>query len=131
MDAVFKNMRIAIPSEDGNGLESNVSMHFGRCKYYTFIDIEDGKIKGTEVVKVPFEEHGYGDLPNFVKKNGANLVIAYGMGARAIDYFNELGIDVITGVSGKIKDVIKKFLEGTLSIDERWKERGDFGLHEH
>ena len=124
-------MRIAIPSENEKGLESDVSMHFGRCRYYTFIDIENGKVKGIEVVKVPFEEHGYGDLPNFVKKHGANLVIAYGMGARAMDYFNQLGIDVITGVRGKIKDVVEKFINGMLSIDENWREHGDFGEHEH
>lgn len=124
-------MRIAIPSENDNGLESNISMHFGRCKYYTFVDIADKEIKNVEVVKVPYEEHGYGDLPNFVKQHGGNIVIAYGIGARAINYFNQIGIDVITGVSGKIKDIVKSFIEGTLSIDEKWKEKGEFRKHEY
>jgi len=124
-------MKIAIPSESGEGMESMISMHFGKCKYYTFIEIEDDEIKNVEVVKVPFEEHGYGDLPEFVKKHGADLVIAYGMGRRAMDYFNKLGIDVITGVKGKIKDVVEKFLEGNLFIDLDWKKHGDFEKHEH
>ncbi|MCD6474049.1 MAG: NifB/NifX family molybdenum-iron cluster-binding protein [Thermoplasmata archaeon] len=124
-------MKIAIPSEDEKGLESEISMHFGRCRYYTFIEIEDGELKNVEVVKVSFEEHGYGELPEFIKKHGANLVIAYGMGERAIDYFNNLGIDVITGVKGKIKEVVEKFVEGKLFIDANWKNSGEFGKHEH
>jgi len=106
-------------------------MHFGRCKYYTFIDIEGKEIKNVEVIKVPYEEHGYGDLPNFVKEHGGKIVMAYGIGQRAIEFFNELGIDVITGVKGKIKDVIYNFINGTIEIDEKWKEHGDFGQHEH
>jgi len=122
-------LRIAIPSEDDRGMDSSIAMHFGRCKYYTFIDLEGNEIKGVEVVKVPYEEHGYGDLPNFVKEHGGNIVIAYGIGQRAIDYFNELGIDVIRGVRGKIKDVIQSFINGTIEIDEKWKEHGDFRRH--
>ena len=123
-------LRIAIPSEDSRGMDSNVAMHFGRCKYYTFIDIEGKEIKNVEVIRIPSEEHGYGDLPNFVKSHGGKIVIAYGMGSRAIEYFNELGIDVIIGARGKIKDVIQKFLNGSLEVDKEWKEHGDFG-HTH
>ena len=38
-------MRIATPSVDDRGLESEVSMHFGHAQYYTFVDVEDEEIK--------------------------------------------------------------------------------------
>lgn len=123
-------MRIAIPSEE-NGMESKISMHFGRCRYYAFVDIEDGKIKNVEFVETPFKEHGYSDIPNFVKNRGANLVIVYGIGERAIEYFNEIGVDVIAGVNGKISDIVSRFMEGKLNIDLNWKSHGDFRKHEH
>ncbi len=50
-------MRIAIPAEDNRGLESNVSRHFGRAKYFVFVDVEEGKTENAEVVEVPFDEH--------------------------------------------------------------------------
>jgi len=124
-------MRIAIPSLDDRGIEGEISMHFGRSPYYTFVDIEDGEIKNIEVFPISYENHKVGELPNFVKEHGGEIVIAYGMGQRAVDFFNQLGIEVITGAVGKIKDIIKDFIKGNLSIDKSWKEHGDFKKHEH
>ena len=124
-------MRIAIPSVDDRGLESEVSQHFGRSRYYTFVDIEGGEIKQVEAKALNTEGHGPGDLPNFVKQHGGEVVVAYGMGSRAVDFFNQLGIKVITGAHGRISDVIQALLENRLIVDEEWKEHGDFGKHEH
>ncbi len=116
-------MRVAIPSINDGGLDSEVSDHFGRSPYYTFVDIEDGEIKNVEVLPVPFEEHGPGDLPNFVKEHGGEVVIAYGMGHRAVDFFQQLGIDVVTGAEGRIRDVIEAFIHNMLEVDPYWKEK--------
>jgi len=123
-------MIIAIPSTGPEGLDSEVSMHFGRAPYYTFVEVENGEIKNVKSVPVPFAEHGPGDIPRFIKENGGDVVIAYGMGGRAVDFFNQLGIDVILGVRGKVGDVVKTFLEGNLNVDRNWREKGDFG-HKH
>ncbi len=123
-------MIIAIPSMGPEGLDSEVSMHFGRAPYYTFVEVENGEIKNVKSVPVPFAEHGPGDIPRFIKENGGDIVIAYGMGRRAVDFFNQLGIDVILGVRGKVGDVVKAFLEGNLNVDRDWREKGDFG-HRH
>ncbi len=122
IDMVMK-MRIAIPAEDNRGLESNVSGHFGRAKYFVFVDIEDNEIKGHEVVEVPFEEHGPGDLPGFVKEHGGEVVLAYGMGRKALSYFNDFGIAVVTGAYGPIKDIVKAFIEQVLEVDPNWREK--------
>jgi len=116
-------MRIAIPAEDNRGLESNVSRHFGRAEYFVFVDVEEGKTKNVEVVEVPFDEHSPGDLPNFIKEHNAEVVLAYGMGRRAIEYFNQLGIEVVTGAYGKIKDVVEAFIHQVLEVDPYWKEK--------
>ena len=123
-------MRIAIPCANNNGLDSEISMHFGKSPYYAFIDIEDNKIKNVEIVPVPFANHGPGDLPNFVKQNRGEIVIAYGMGGRAVDFFNQLGIKVITGVKGKVGEIIDDFLKNKLKIDSNWKSKEEFGQHE-
>jgi predicted Fe-Mo cluster-binding NifX family protein len=90
-------MRIALPLDEDLGLESLVSGHFGRAQYFAFVDIENNEIKGVEIVPVPFEEHGPRDLPNFIKEHGAEVVIVYGMGRKAMEYFNQFGITVVTG----------------------------------
>ncbi|HIC98883.1 MAG TPA: hypothetical protein EYP08_04385, partial [Pyrodictiaceae archaeon] len=42
---------------------------------------------------------------------------AYGMGRRAMAYFQSLGIQVVTGAYGKISDVIEAFMNQALKID--------------
>jgi len=121
--SMVKPMRLAIPSDDDRGLEGFVSEHFGRAKYFVFVDVEDGEVKGVEVVAVPFEEHGPGDLPRFVKEHGGDVVLAYGMGQKAIAFFNQLGITVVTGAYGRIRDVVDAFVRQVLEVDPHWRER--------
>jgi len=123
-------MRIAIPCNNDEGLESEISMHFGRSPYYTFVDIDNNEIKNVEVVPVPFADHGPGDLPNFVKQNRGEVVIAYGMGGRAVDFFNQLGIKIVTGAQGSVKEIVDAFLKDRLNIDMDWKSKEEFGHHE-
>jgi predicted Fe-Mo cluster-binding NifX family protein len=116
-------MRIALPVDEDLGLESPMSGHFGRAKYFAFVDVENNEVKGVEVVPAPFEEHDPGDLPNFIRKHGAEVVIVYGMGRKTMEYFNQFGITVVTGAYGKVGDVVKAFIEQVLEVDPHWKEK--------
>ncbi len=104
-------MRYAI-AKDGD----TVSAHFGRCLEYAIVDIENGQITGEKTVNNPGHEPGA--IPSFLNSHQANVVIAGGMGARAIQFFKEFGIDTIVGVSGSISSVIKDLAEGTLKSGE-------------
>jgi predicted Fe-Mo cluster-binding NifX family protein len=107
--------KIALASEDGSGLEGSLSAHFGRCPFYTFVNVERDRILGFEVVKNPyFPNHQPGVIPQFIHSQKANVMIAGGMGPRAIDFFNQLGIDVATGAQGKVGDVVEAYLRGEI-----------------
>jgi len=108
--------RIAIAAEDGQGLEANVSAHFGRCPYYTMIEVESGTVVLSYKVENPFyDTHGQpGQVPDFIRDQGAHVIIAGGMGQRAVEFFSEFSIEVVTGAQGQIKNVIEAYLEGTL-----------------
>ncbi len=107
--------RIALASEDGHGLEGIISAHFGRCPYYTLVNVEGDQILGFEVVKNPyFPNHQPGVIPQFIHSQKAHVMIAGGMGPRAIDFFNQFGIDVATGVRGKVRDVVEAYLRGEI-----------------
>ncbi len=125
----MKIVRLSIPSADDRELESFVSEHFGRAPFYTFIDVSDnGKILNVEVVPVHFSDHGPGDIPYWVREQGGNIVLAQGIGRKAVDFFNQLGIKVIKGVTGKVEDVVKGYLSGTLvTIEWEGGHHGDCG----
>ncbi|TKJ23198.1 MAG: dinitrogenase iron-molybdenum cofactor [Promethearchaeota archaeon Loki_b32] len=104
-------MKIAISTESGN-----VCAHFGRAPEFTFVTIEDNQVLKKEVLQNP--GHSVGSIPQFVNQQGAKYMIAGGMGHRAEAFFSQYGIEVIVGISGKIDDVIKKILDGTLERGE-------------
>ena len=109
-------MKIALAADDDRGVEAVLSHHFGRCPYYILVDIEGEEIKDVKAAQNPFYgSHGEpGEVPNFIRGLGAEVIIAGGMGPRAIGFFSEFGIQAITGGSGMVKDVIKAYLSGEL-----------------
>ena len=104
-------MKIAISTDSGN-----VCAHFGRAPEFTFVTIENDQVIEKKVLQNP--GHSVGSIPQFVNQQGANFMIAGGMGRRAEAFFNQYGIEVIVGVTGRIDDVIKKILDGTLEGGE-------------
>jgi predicted Fe-Mo cluster-binding NifX family protein len=105
--------RIAFTSEENTGLNAQMSMHFGRCPYYIIVDVEGKEIKKVEAVANPyFNNHTPGVVPQFINELKANVIIAGGMGPRAVDMFQGFGIEVATGVDGKVENVLKAYLEG-------------------
>jgi predicted Fe-Mo cluster-binding NifX family protein len=115
-------MRIAFASEDKMGLSGEVSAHFGRCPYYTFLEVEDGKVKKWEVLDNPYHgNHAPGKVPEFIHSCKADVIIAGGMGPRAIDFFDGYGIEAVTGAFGNIEETLNAYLQGEL--------RGAGGCH--
>jgi predicted Fe-Mo cluster-binding NifX family protein len=105
--------RIAFSCEDENGLNSEMSMHFGRCPFFTLVDVEEGKLTNAQVVNNPaFENHVPGAVPEFIRDQNVNMMIAGGMGPKAVNMFNDFGIEVATGVGGKVEKVLAAYLEG-------------------
>ncbi|NCB32230.1 MAG: hypothetical protein EOM66_12590 [Clostridia bacterium] len=89
-------MRYAI-AKDGD----QVSAHFGRCAEYLLVDIENGQITKETLVNNPGHEPGA--IPNFLKSHQADVVIAGGMGARAIQFFNDHRTTRFSFFMGEIK----------------------------
>lgn len=54
---------------------------------------------------VPNPGHRPGFLPNFLADNGAEVIIAGGMGGGAVDIFNERNVEVIVGAQGDAKEL--------------------------
>lgn len=104
-------MRIAIPVTAGK-----LSPHFGHCEEFALIDVdqEKGLILGRETLPAP--EHQPGLLPQWLADQGASLIIASGIGGRAIDLFNAHQIDVLAGAPIEDPDYLTvTFLNGSLS----------------
>jgi len=109
-------MRIAVSSDNDRGLESSVSHHFGRCPFFTLVDIENGSIGSVETVENPFfSSHAPGQVPSFIRKLKAEVMLSGGMGRRAIAMFQEYGIGCATGAMTTVDKAVADFIAGRLS----------------
>jgi predicted Fe-Mo cluster-binding NifX family protein len=107
--------RVAISADDDRGLDSVVSPHFGRCPYYVFVDLEDREVQQVNAVENPYYGHHQpGQVPAFIEGQGANVMLAGGMGRRAIGLFQQCGIEAVTGATGSVRHALEQYLGGAL-----------------
>jgi len=105
-------MRIAVPTYDGE-----LCMHFGHSENFFFIDIEDEEKKNVESSTPP--SHAPGVLPKWLHEQGADIIIASGMGSRAQGLFVENGINVVVGAPIlKPEELAKLYISGELKLDD-------------
>lgn len=110
-------MRISVASEDQQGLDAQVGMHFGRCPFFTFVNVEGHEIQQVEVVANPFyTTHQPGQVPGFIHQQGGQMMIAGGMGGRAVSFFEQFGIQAFTGSMGTVKEAVELALGGELDV---------------
>jgi len=91
---------------------SNITGHFGHCENF-MVFTTDGKTV-TDAVSIPNPGHRPGFLPNYLHGIGVNVIISGGMGGGAVDIFNELNIEVITGATCDARTAAENYLSGLL-----------------
>jgi predicted Fe-Mo cluster-binding NifX family protein len=108
----MKTMKIAIPTADGV-----LCPHFGHCERFIMLTAEDGNIVSNVSLDPPPHEPGV--LPRWLAQQGANVVIAGGMGMRAQELFRMQGITVVVGApSFEPEALVRQFLDGSLQNGE-------------
>ncbi len=129
-------MLIALPVMGNDGMDVEVSEHFGHAPFFAFVEVENGKISSVEFNENPFENnHLQGSVPNFLIQRGVNVLIAGSMGQRAYEIFMQNGIDVYPYAEGTLKMAIESYLSGSPKHDytgdrARDHEGGCAGDHE-
>jgi predicted Fe-Mo cluster-binding NifX family protein len=101
-------MKFAIPLVAGK-----LAAHFGHCQKFALVDVEDNQMKSKEILVPPPHEPGV--LPKWLHDQGTDVIIAGGMGARALDLFAQNNIKVIVGAAALTpEELVKQYLENTL-----------------
>jgi predicted Fe-Mo cluster-binding NifX family protein len=109
-------MRVAISADSREGLDSVVSPHFGRCPYFVLVDLDGQSVTAVDAMDNPFyAQHQPGQVPGFIHQQGANVMLTGGMGGRAISFFEQYGIEAVTGASGTVRHALNVFLGGGLT----------------
>jgi len=107
-------MRLAIPVESSEELNSKVYGHFGSAPYYAIYDADSGNF---EILKSENDHRVHGNCQpiSLLSIKGVNAIVCGGMGVRAIGRLGEMSIKVyFCGDSITVSDVIQKWKENQL-----------------
>ncbi len=114
-------LKVAVPVVDGR-----LSMHFGHCERFAFFEVDEERKSIVRQEMVPAPPHQPGFLPSWMASHKVDMVIAGGMGHRAITLFSQYGITVITGAPPEDPEaVVKAYFTGTLQRGENLCSHGD------
>ena len=109
-----KIMKIVIPSA-----YEKLCGHFGHCEYFTFVEVNSESKEILNIEKKVPEERISCQSANWIASQGANVVLAGGMGGRPMAIFAQNGVKIIAGCPELgIEEVVKQYLNNTLLTGE-------------
>jgi len=111
------SQRIAVAIEE-SGTNEIVAEHFVRCSQFNVCELDDQKkISKKEIYFNPLsgEHNGACQLPAYVKQFNVDIIIAGGMGQKAVSNFQSYGIKVITAPGLMYEEALSLFINGKLS----------------
>ncbi len=104
-------MKIAISSQ-GNNLDAQVDPRFGRCAYFIFVDTDTMEFEAEENSNVSAMGGAGIQSAQIVVNKGAQALLTGSCGPNAFRTLQTAGIQVITGVSGAVKNAIEQYKNG-------------------
>lgn len=104
-------MKIVV-SSSANNLEAPLDPRFGRCPYLLIIDTDTMQF---EAVANAAAEAGGGagiQTAQVIADKGAKAVITGNVGPNAFKALSAVGVEIITGAAGSVREVVEKFKLG-------------------
>jgi predicted Fe-Mo cluster-binding NifX family protein len=120
-------MRIGIPILEDQGLNSQISGHFGQAPYFMIVEVnmnpqKKGVIRdqdidslGVALSVIPsLTEHACGSLVDVLLKNKVEILLVEGIGGRPFELFKQNNVKIFTGAFGSVKEIVRDFLNHML-----------------
>lgn len=109
-------VRVAIPSDTIEGMAAPRSGHFGKCAYYTLVDIIDNNIVAVQSMQNGGHITGGCSVPVMLLKGwNVNSVVVSGIGGRPLMGFREIGIEVYAGHGATVQETVDAYMQGLIS----------------
>lgn len=121
-------MKIAIPIENGR-----LNSHFGGSRHFALIEVDENTKTVLRSETLPAPEHQPGAFPRWLREQNVQVVIAGGIGQRALSIFAQNGIQVRAGQpDAPAEALIAAYLAGQLvQTSEGCTHHHDHHEHDH
>lgn len=114
-------MRIVVPVMDKNGLDAQLSDHFGRAPYFTVIELDEKSNIISQETESNTSEHFKGTghpstclHPHRILQFNPNVLITYGMGPRALNIFQSANVAVLKANTNTVRGVLSEYTNNKL-----------------
>jgi len=120
-------MKICVSSQ-GNTLDSNVDPRFGRCTFFIVVDTDSLIFEAIENPNI--ESMGGAGIQSgqFVAEKKVKAILTGNVGPNAFQTLQSAEIDVITGITGTVKEVIEQYKRGELKPTQGPSVNSKFGM---
>ncbi|MBE9501008.1 MAG: DUF5320 family protein [Chloroflexi bacterium] len=120
-------MKIAV-SATAPDLDAEVDPRFGRCQYFIIIDAQSMEFETLDNSNAMAAGGAGISTAQMIASKGAEVVLTGNCGPNAYQTLSAAGIQVITGVSGRIKDAIEAFKEGRFQSSAQPSVGSHYGM---
>lgn len=120
-------MKICITS-DGNNIDSKVDPRFGRCQYFIFIDTDSLAFEAVQNPNINSMGGAGIQSGQFVSEKHVKTVLTGNVGPNAFKTLQAAGVDIVTGVTGTVKEAIEKYKKGELKATKDPSVKAKFGM---
>jgi predicted Fe-Mo cluster-binding NifX family protein len=105
-------MKIAI-SATGPTMDAEIDPRFGRCQYFIIVDTETMEFEAVNNSNASAAGGAGISTAQMIVEKGVETVLTGNCGPNAHGVLSSASVQIITGVSGKIKDAIEEYKLGT------------------
>ena len=101
-------------SSTANNLEAQLDPRFGRCAYLLIVDTETLQFEAIPNAAAGATGGAGIQAAQTIANKGAKAVLTGNVGPNAFKALSATGIEIMTGASGSIREVLEKFKSGKL-----------------
>ena len=120
-------MKIAITST-GTTLDDNVEARFGRCPYFLIIETDTMNVEPIQNPNISLGGGAGTQSAQLMAEKGVTSVLTGNCGPNAFRVFGAAGINVITGVTGQVRNAVEQFKSGSLVHSSGPNVESHFGM---
>lgn len=120
-------MKIAI-SATAPDLDAEVEPRFGRCQYFVIVDPQTMDFEGVENSSAMAAGGAGISTAQMVASKGAQVVLTGNCGPNAYQTLSAAGLEVITGVVGRIRDAVEAYKTGRFQPIAQPSVAAHFGM---
>lgn len=120
-------MKVCVTAVSGS-LEAQIDPRFGRCPYFVIVDSETMEFEAVPNIASSSMTGAGIQAAQTVASKGVRVVITGNVGPNAFQALSAAGIEVVTGASGNVREVVEKYKRGELKETGSPTVRGHFGM---